>query len=86
MTVLVIIDNIWCGEAGPAVVSWWWSGGGGVVSHGNLLLSAQPSLPSNRALSSGSPSVPACLPGLAHSEDNTGSSHCASLQTPENKT
>ena len=22
--VLVIIDNIWCVEAGPAVVSWWW--------------------------------------------------------------
>ena len=77
---LVIIDNIWCVEAGAGSCLMV------VVSHGNLLLSAQPSQPSNRALSSGSPSVPACLPGLAHSEDNTGSSHCASLQTPQNKT
>ena len=77
---MVIIDNIWCVEAGAGSCLMV------VVSHGNLLLSAQPCQPSNRALSSGFPSVPACLPGLAHSEDNTGSSHCASLQTPQNKT
>ena len=66
--VLVIIDNIWCVEAGAGSCLMV------VVSHGNLLLSPTTHLqPSNRGLSPGSPSVPGRTPGLAHhhQSDNT---------------